>query len=56
MKEHNRLIRAIQEIDNVIDLIKDNDNAAFIKHHLLSAKLELRTQLTNLTDSSTIQE
>ena len=56
MKQHNRLVRAIQGLDQIIELMKENHNSSFIQHHLLSVKLELQTQLTNLSNSSKIKE
>lgn len=56
MKQHNRLVRSIQAIDHVLELMKDNYNSSFIEHHLLSVRLELKTQLTNTTNSSKITE
>lgn len=56
MKEHNRLVRSLQQIDILLDLLNENENASFIRHHLLSVRIDISRQLTNLLHSSKIQE
>lgn len=56
MKETNKLVRSLQQLDNILKLTEGNFQQAFIHHHLLSVRIALKTQLTNLTNSSTIEE
>ena len=50
------LILAIQQTENVYELIKSGPYAQFFASHLLPVKVELGRQLTNLTHSDKIKE
>jgi len=56
MSEQTKLILALMQIDNIISLIEDNEYQKFMYGHLVSVKVELQRQLTNLTHSSKIEE
>jgi hypothetical protein len=49
MDEKFRLLFAIQQIDNITELTKENEYKQFLYGHLISAKVELQRQLSNLT-------
>jgi hypothetical protein len=49
MDEKLHLLLAIQQIDNITELIKENEYQKFIYGHLISIKVELQRQFTNLT-------
>lgn len=48
MDEKFRLLLAIQQIDNIAELTKENEYQKFLYGHLISIKVELQRQLTNL--------
>ncbi len=56
MNEQTKLIFALMQIDNIISLIEDNEYQKFLYGHLISVRVELRRQLTNLKHSSKIKE
>ena len=56
MSEQTKLILALMQIDNITSLIKDNEYQKFMYGHLVSVRVELKRQLTNLTHSSKIEE
>ena len=53
-KERMRLILALMQVDNVVELTKDNAWMNYIYNHLSPVKYELERQLTNLRLSDTI--
>jgi hypothetical protein len=56
MTEQTKLVLALIQIDNLSHLIQDNEYQKFLYGHLVSVRVELRRQLTNLTHSSKIKE
>ena len=56
MNEQTKLILALMQIENITSLIKDNEYQQFLYGHLVSVRVELQRQLTNLTHSSKIKE
>ena len=48
--EQTRLILAIHQLDNLVELTGDNEYKQFIHTRLISIKYELLRQLTNLND------
>ena len=42
-----KLILALQQIDNVVELTSDNEYKNFLYNNLISIKVELERQLTN---------
>ena len=48
--ERTRLIFAIHQLDNLVELTGDNEYKQFIHTRLISVKYELLRQLTNLND------
>jgi hypothetical protein len=56
MNEQTKLIFALQQIDNLTSLIEGNEYQQFLYSHLISIKIELQRQLTNLTHYSKIKE
>jgi len=51
MNKHTKLIFALQQIENVYNLLRDEPYAAFFASHLLPIKFEIERQLSCLTKS-----
>lgn len=49
MNEKERLLIALQQINNITQLVEDNKYRDYIYHNLLTIEVELQRQLTNLT-------
>jgi predicted RNA-binding protein with EMAP domain len=49
MNEKERLLLALQQINNITNLIQDNQYKQFLYGKLISVEVELQRQLTNLT-------
>ena len=49
MNEKERLLLALQQINNIVNLIQDNQYKQFLYGKLISVEVELQRQLTNLT-------
>ena len=49
MNEKERLLIALQQINNITNLIQDNQYKQFLYGKLISVEVELQRQLTNLT-------
>ena len=49
MNEKARLLLALQQINNITDLIQDNKYRDFMYGKLVSIEVELQRQLTNIT-------
>lgn len=56
MTEEDRLILALQQIDNLTSLLEDNEYQQYIYFHLIQIQVELKRQLTNLKHSTKIKE
>ena len=56
MNTETKIHFALMQIDNVSNLIAGNEYERFFVSHLVSIKVELERQLTNLTHSSKIKE
>ena len=59
MKEPTKLILALQQIENVRNLLQDGQYVGFFESHVLAVKFEIERQLAYLTNTnkySTIQE
>ena len=54
MNEQTKLILALMQIDNLTSLITGNEYQQFLYGHLVSVRVELQRQLTNLSHSSKI--
>jgi|TARA_B100000900_G_C20210308_1_gene565541 hypothetical protein len=55
MNDHTKLILALQQIDNVISLTKNNIWEEYMLRHLSVVKYELERQLTNLKQFDKIE-
>jgi|TARA_B100001094_G_scaffold144170_1_gene139678 hypothetical protein len=53
-KERMRLIIALWQVNNIVELTKDNEFKTHLYSHLSSIKYELERQLTNLRISDNI--
>ena len=49
MDEQTKLILAIYQVENIIELIKDNEYKQYMFMHLNPVYYELKRQLTNLS-------
>ena len=49
MNEKERLLLALQQINNITNLIQDNQYKDFMYCKLVSVEVELQRQLTNIT-------
>lgn len=56
MNHHTKLILALQQIENLTSLLKENEYEKYLYSHLISMQVELQRQLTNLTHSSKIKK
>ena len=56
MKDEVKLILALQQINNLTDLLKDNEYQQFLYGHLISVKCELERQLTNLKHTDKLKK
>ena len=57
--QQTRIMLALMQIDNITELLKDNEYKTFLYGHLITMKVELERQLSNLTkkvDYATIKE
>ena len=54
MKEENRLIMALMQVDNLTSLLEGNEYQQMLYSHLIPVRIELKRQLTNLSHSSKI--
>ena len=53
-KERVRLLLALNQVDNITELTKNNEWKNYIYNHLSPVKYELERQLSNLSDSKEI--
>ena len=53
-KERVRLLLALNQVDNITELTKNNEWKTYIYNHLSPVKYELERQLSNLSDSKEI--
>ena len=57
--QQTRIMLALMQIDNITELLKDNEYKTYLYGHLITMKVELERQLSNLTkkvDYATIKE
>lgn len=52
MDQKTKLILALQQIENVFELMKDNQYAGFVSSHVLPIKFEIERQLCCLTNTN----
>ena len=55
MDEQTKLILAIYQVENIIELIKDNEYKQYMFMHLNPVYYELERQLTNLSIADKIK-
>ena len=56
MTPETKLLLALQQIENLISLLKENEYEKYLYSRLIQVQVELKRQLTNLTHSSKIKE
>jgi hypothetical protein len=56
MNDQMKMILALQQINNITELVKDNEYERFLYGKLISVRVELERQLTNITYHSNIKE
>ena len=47
MTEQTKLILGLMQIDNLVNLLKDNEYQKFLYSHLISVQVELKRQLSH---------
>jgi hypothetical protein len=48
MNDRTKLILAIMQVENIIDLMKQNEWEQFMMLHLMLVKIEMERQLSNM--------
>ena len=48
MNDKTKLILAIMQVENIIDLMKQNEWEQFMMSHLILVKIEMERQLSNM--------
>ena len=48
MNDKTKLILAIMQVENISNLMKDNEYEHFMVSHLMSLKVEMERQLSNM--------
>ena len=48
MNDKTKLILAQMQIDNITNLVKDNEYEKFMNSHLISLRVEIERQLSNI--------
>ena len=48
----SRLILALAQVENLVNILEDNEYKTFLYNHLIPVKYELQRQLHNLTNPS----
>ena len=56
MDQRTKLHLALIQVNNLIELLKDNEYQKFLYGYLISIRVELQRQLTNIQHSSKIKE
>jgi hypothetical protein len=52
MDKRTKLILALQQTENIFELLKDGEYAGFFSSHLLPIKFEIERQLVCLTNAN----
>ena len=52
MDKHIKLVLALQQTENIFELLKDGEYAGFFSSHLLPIKFEIERQLLCLTNTN----
>ena len=52
MNDRMKLILALQQVENIFELLKDGPYAGFFSSHILPIKFEIERQLSCLTGQS----
>ena len=47
MNEKTKLILALQQVDNLVQLLKDNEYERYLYSHLITLDVELKRQLSH---------
>jgi hypothetical protein len=56
MTDEIKFILALQQIDNLTSLLKDNEYEQYMYYHLIQVQVEVQRQLTNLSNPIKIKE
>lgn len=51
MNEKTKLLLAIQQLDNIVEITEDNEWKSYLYNYLSPVKYELERQIGNLIDS-----
>jgi hypothetical protein len=52
MNQKTKLTAALNQVDNIIDLLEDNEWKGYMYNHLSPVKYELERQLSNLSNET----
>lgn len=52
MNQKTNLTAALNQVDNIIDLLEDNEWKGYMYNHLSPVKYELERQLSNLSNET----
>lgn len=56
MEEKTKLILALMQVENISKLLNGNTYEKFMVSHLMPLKIEIERQLSNISNSDTINE
>jgi hypothetical protein len=56
MNQETKILLALQQIDNVMELVRGNNWEIFFSRNLIPVRIELQRQLTCLQHSAKIKE
>ena len=56
MTNEMKILLALDQLDNIMNLVKGNQWEIFFSRHLIPVRIELRRQLTCCQDSAKIKE
>jgi hypothetical protein len=56
VNQETKLLFALQQLEGIIKLMKDNEYECYITSYLIPVNAELNRQLTNLKQSSKMKE
>ena len=56
MNQRTKLLFLLDQVDEIVELLKGNDYEEYFTSHLIPVHIELNRQLTNLSQSSKIKE
>jgi len=52
MNKHTKLILALQQVNNIASLVRENEYKQFLYSHLISVEIELKRQILCLNNQT----